>query len=208
MSKNVKRNTKRMIKTDIVGGEDEMNQFESTTQPAGEFDGKFAERRRLDLTRFNGQDLIHVREYVMGEKREYPTKIGVCFTPGRLKALCRNIEEIDEELRQRNANASYKVDRGEVVYKAHLGAGIYASVNNKFNGVDLRRYWVPEGQLTAVPTRNGIYLPEYQWRALKIKLNELMCIHPELTVAEECFHQNQMDMIDCHECMPFGLLCI
>ena len=209
MAKSIKHETKRAVRTKIICQENE-TKVEPTLQSSEvvEFDGSFARGRRLVLTRYNDNDLIHVREYVEEEGREYPTKAGVCFTPARLKAFCRRVEEIDEQLRQRSATASYKVDQGEVTYKTHIGAGIYASVSSKLNGVDLRRFWVPPGQLTIVPTKNGIYLPTFQWRAQKLKLDELIRIHPELAAAEECFHQNQMDIIDCRECMPFGLICI
>ena len=170
------------------------------------FDETFAWGRRLLLSRFNGQVLVHVREFVSMGEREFPTKKGVCFTPGRLSVLRGKIEEIDEALRQQETNASYGVEAGPTLYKVHLGAGIYASVSENYNGVSLRRYWVPEGQLSAVPTRNGIYLPASQWRALKVKLEELMNAHPELREAKECVnsHDSHMEMVECRECMPFG----
>jgi hypothetical protein len=127
----------------------------------------------------------------MGEC-EYPTKKGVCFTPARLKVLRNKIEEIDEHLKNQSAP-----------YKSHLGAGIYAS-SDKFNGVDLRRHWIPEGQPEMVPTKRGIYLPTIQWTSLKEKLTELLSTYPELSLAQECFHDNQLELIDCRECLPFG----
>jgi hypothetical protein len=187
---------------------DEISTASTVPLPTGGFDGTFADRRRLVLTTYKGQTYIHVREYVNEDGREYPSKKGVCFTPSRLQKLCHKIEEIDEQLRQRNATASYKVDQGEIIFKTHLGAGIYASVGSKFNGVDLRRFWAPPGQFTIVPTKNGIFLPVSQWSALKKKLDELLTVHPELTRTELCLHQNQMDVFQCHECMPFGILSI
>ena len=165
----------------------------------GEFKLSFAPGRYVVYTQYNNQTQIHVREYetktlLNGDHHEYPTKKGVCLTPQRLKVLRNKIVEIDENLNQRNENT---------VYKTHLGAGIQASVD-KFNGVDLRRYWIPQGQPSIVPTKSGIYLPAVQWKSLKEKLNELVSAHPELDDVEECFHQNQMEIYDCHECQPFG----
>ena len=161
----------------------------------------FSPGRYLVYSRFNDQDQIHIREYGvmtmtngMGQC-EYPTKKGVCFTPGRLKVLRNKLDEIDENLKNHSETST--------PYKAHLGAGIYASIE-KFNGVDLRRHWIPEGHPSIVPTKRGIYLPAFQWRMFKEKLNELLNMFPSIAAAEECFHQNQMELIDCRECLPFG----
>jgi len=126
---------------------------------------------------------------------EYPTKKGVCFTPGRLKTLRNKLDEINENLKNHSDILT--------AYKAHIGAGIYVSID-KFNGVDFRRHWIPEGHPCIVPTKRGIYLPAVQWRMFKEKLNELLNQFPSIAAAEECFHQNQMELIDCRECLPFG----
>ena len=165
------------------------------------FSTQFAPGRFLVYSRFNKQDLVHIREYAVIGDRAYPTKKGVCFTPGRLRALLNVIEEIDEHRKQQNAKVFYKVQ--QITYKTYIGAGIYATVDDKFDGVDLRRYWLPEGKVETVPTKAGIYLPSTQWEALKEKLQELMIVRPELTLAEGCLHQNQMSM-DCRECSPFA----
>src|SRR5437867_1008168 len=87
---------------------------------------------------------------------------------------------------------------------AHLGAGIYATLDDKYKGANLRRYWAPEEQLSVLPTKKGIYLTSTEWTVLKEKLNKLVSARPELSIAEECFHQNQMGVMDCRECLPFG----
>jgi len=181
--------------------------FQPTATLHSGFDVVFHPGRRLVSSPFNGQNLIHIREYVRMGEREYPTKKGVCFTPGRLKVLQGKISEIDEALKQQEVNSSYNVLlEGGSLYKYHLGAGIYVSISEKFKGVDLRRYWLPEGQHAVVPTKNGIFIPTSQWTALKLKFNELFIALPELLNATECInsHDNQLGLLDCHECMPFG----
>jgi len=189
-----KRGAKRTVKVETTP------KAENNVQ----FSVQFVPGRYLTFSRFNEQDFIHVREYATTGERMYPTKKGVCFTPGRLRGLLNVIEEIDEQRKQQSSKASYKVQQG--LYKTHLGAGIYVSTDNKFDGVDLRRYWRPEGALDAVPTKNGIYLSSTEWTTLKEKLNELLLLHPGLTLAEQCLHQNLMDMSECRECDPFGIL--
>jgi len=171
------------------------------------FDVEFWPGRRLSLSRFNGRVFIHVRGYSLHNDRAYPTKKGASFTPGRLSVLRGKISEIDEALRQQEVNACYNVVVGDgPLYKAHIGAGIFATVGGDYHGVNLRRHWVPEGKREDVPTKNGIYLPTAQWSALKLKLAELLASHPELRGVTECIntHDNQLEMIECRECMPFG----
>ena len=78
-----------------------------------------------------------------------------------MRAFLDKIDEIVERLKQQNFKVSCKAHRE--VYKTHLGLRIYAVIDGKFNGVDLRRYRIPEGQSEMVPTDNGIYLSSTQW---------------------------------------------
>lgn len=194
-----KRSAKRVTKVSREEGKDEVIPTQTSTTY---FSAEFAPGRHLVYSQFNGKDLIQFREYAVMGERKYPTKKGVCLTPGRLRALMEIFDDIDEQLKQQKSDASYKVQSSS--YKSHLGAGIYVTVDTKFSGVDLRRYWVPEGQLSIVPTKNGLYLPSSQWSSLKEKLGELLIARPELSIAEQCYHDNQMGMMDCRECLPFG----
>src|SRR6267154_52511 len=194
-----KREAKRVVK--IVSEE-------TQTMPSSTpyFNVEIAPGRFLVYSRFNDQNLIHVREYVTRGTRTYPTKKGVCFTPGRLRVLRGKIDLIDAML-MLNVTPILKTE--EPTYREHLGAGIYASISEEYQGVSLRRYWVPDGQHTIAPTKNGIYLPEKQWTALKLKLDELLATHPGLIDAVECIKThggNQMETFECRECTPFGWL--
>ena len=177
-----------------------------TEQPqpyAGEIKEKFAPGRYLIYSRFNGIDQLHIREYGvktmsngMGEC-EYPTKKGVCLTLNRVKALRNAIDEIDERLGVKPV--------GSTPFKVHLGAAIYASIN-ELDGVDFRRFWIPEGQTEIIPTKRGIFITISQWESFKEKFNLMLTSCPALSGAEEHFHQNQMELIDCRECLPFGYI--
>ena len=96
---------------------------------------------------------------------------------------------------------------GGELYKEHLGGGIYVSIDEKYHGVSLRRHWMPPGQDKIVQTKQGIYLPAAQWVALKQTLNELLAAFPGLNDAVPCIYShegNQMGLVECKECMPFG----
>ena len=117
------------------------------------FSEEFASGKFLTYSRFKGQNFIHTREYENIGGRLIPTKRGASFTPGRLRVLLAKTEKIDEQLKLISSSAPGK----GVQYKTHLGAGIYAAIDDKFNGVNLRHYWAPEGQATIVATRNGVF---------------------------------------------------
>ena len=154
-----------------------------------EFDGTFAPGRRLVYSCINDQVLIHIYEYTVMGDHEILTMGGLCLTPGGLRVLRNKIGEIDELLWRQHISKVLemrKIELGHVAYRAHLGAGVYVSVDNNFNGVDLRRHLVPDGQLTLVPTKEGISMPTPQWNSFKQKLNDLLSVHPELLDANEC----------------------
>jgi len=175
MPKVSKREEKRAVKVETTP------KAENNVQFCVQFSPQFMPKQYLSFSRFNGQDFIHIREYETTGERMYPTKKGVCFTPTQLMRLLNLFEEINERRRHQSSIAFYKMP-----YKNHLGAGFYVSIN-ECDGVDLRHYWRPKGASKAVPTKNGIYLPPPEWTALKEKLNELLLLHPELTIAEQCF---------------------
>ena len=210
MLKLTKRSTTKRTATvvaDLEKTETNRTTEEAPLQSTTMFDVEFYPGRRLIMSSFRGQTMIHIREYAIVGERQYPTKKGASFTPGRLSVLRRSLSNINEALRQQEVNESMGVTvEGEVLYKAHLGAGIFASIGEKFYGVSLRKHWIPEGQLVAVPTKNGIFIPVSQWKTLQKKLGELETAHPDLLLAQECAisHDNQLGMLDCYECMPFG----
>src|SRR5213080_1465157 len=128
-----------------------------------EYKTMFTPGRYLVYSQFKGQPTIHIRE--CESSGDYPTKKGVCLSPERLNTLRSKIDEIDERLKDRKT------------LKFHLGEGIYVSVDN---GIDLRGFWIPEGQTEMVPTKRGIYLPATQWNSLKEKISHLLSIYPDL----------------------------
>ena len=207
-----KVNLSKIVYSDIVvGNETHSAATARSLEWKDEFDFTFAPGKHIVYSYVNDQVLIHVCEYTVMENQNLLSTAGLCFTPGRLRAFRNKIHEIDELLWRQNLSRvprMYRVEQGDVVYRAHLGAGVYVSVDKKYNGVDLRRHWVPEGQQAVFPTKEGIYMPVPQWNSFKENLNNLLSVHPELFHAQECSHEISLDVIDCKECLPFGLLCL
>jgi hypothetical protein len=172
----------------------------------GEIKLKFAPQRYIVYNKFRGAALIHIREYAVKTAScavgvcEYPTKKGVCFTPGRLFMLRSKLDEIDNQLKLQQ----FPNPQPSPAYKQHIGGAVFVSTGQGFNCVDLRRHFIPEGKSTITPTKCGIALSPNQWNSMKEKLQELLALHPELESAMPCMHDAQEEMMQCRECMPFG----
>ena len=159
-----KKEERSKIACSIMKAEDEAHSTVHTPSmkwEEEELDLTFAPGRHMIYSYTNDEVLIHICDYKPMEEQKLLPMGGLCFTPGRLRALRNKIPEIDELLWRQNlsrVSRMYKVEQEDVVYRAHLGAGVYVSVDRKFNGVDLRRHWVPERQEAVVPTKEGIYM--------------------------------------------------
>src|SRR6266516_4183876 len=156
----------------------------------GDFDVEFSPGKRLAYSRLNEQVLLYIRDYSLS------------FTPERLRALRNRIATINEALRRQTHSVMCAKDYN-VLYKDHIGAGIYVSVDNLQRGVDLRRHWFSDTQCSFMPSRSVIILSAMEWIVFKAKLNELLAAYPELDDAKECMHDPHMCPMDCSECMPF-----
>src|SRR6267154_2328532 len=116
MPKVSKRETKRA--KEIVTVKDEGPVISSSTV---HYSAEFAPGRFVVYSRFNDRDWVHIREYLIMGERTYPSKNGVCFTPGRLKALMNRFKEIDEQLRQQQEATAASSSATEDSFMDHLG---------------------------------------------------------------------------------------
>jgi len=63
--------------------------------------------------------------------------------------------------------SSTTIKRAELInYRKHYGGGLHVWVTSTFEGVDLRRYFIPLGSTTYKHTITGI-LHKTQWLAFK-----------------------------------------
>ena len=115
---------------------DSMTGQEASTMPNGSFNVSFWPGRRLVLSCYKGQILVHIREYHVMDGKEYPSRKGVCFTPGRLKVLRERVVDIDAILNQQEVKVSYNVfeEGGPLLYRAHAGNGIDATISQSTTG--------------------------------------------------------------------------
>ena len=156
------------------------------------------------VCRFNGNILLHIRHYKFSKESNkfYPTKIGANLTVRRFAHLMTNLGEITKTFDQIRSS-----DNNIVSFSLHVGGGIFCTLKTGVPGVDIRRYFVPQGETKVHPTKNGIALKYYEWTKFVNSLDEIKNSNPSLMNARHCFergyHYNHEGAMTCTECNPF-----
>lgn len=91
---------------------------------------------------------VDLREWVVPSHR---TKKGITFTLARWKHFTHLIDEIDQA-----ATKLWADDPELEMKKWHLGGNVFVTVNPEYSVVDIRNFWVPEGQTELTVTRRGL----------------------------------------------------
>lgn len=166
------------------------------------FKATIGNHRYLTANIYRGETFVHIREYVSGNGRTYPTEKGVSFTKARWANFLIHLNNIERSVELIKTHQP-------VEYYQHVGGKIYVTISKDFKYVNLRKYFLPKSGEKELPTRIGIALRLSEWDMLIEKIKELHKELPELSVAKPCFdkedHQNQQGYLDCLECNPFGL---
>ena len=152
------------------------------------------------VKKFDGNLQIHIRQYKRyASERLYPAKIGITLTPTRFTILLSSIDAIKSSVE--------KLRNKEIVNcKLHLGGGTFVRINSDFpTTIDIRRFFLPEGEMTPWPTKKGIALRLHEWDSLVARLGDISTLIN--TDEKPCFER--LDHIDptvrfhCKECNPF-----
>ena len=91
--------------------------------------------RYLQISDFQGTDLIHLRCYESNKEKIYPTKKGIALPLVRFKILCENKNIISKALNQTKSRF------------VHLGGNVYVSTNAQYRTVDIRKFFIPENDI-------------------------------------------------------------
>lgn len=174
--------------------------FLQETEKDDLFKHDIGDNRYLTACVYDGNLMVHIRQYAEENGKMYPTKKGASFTERRWASLLRRLDDADRSVDLLKANQP-------VDYRQHLGGGYYLSVCKDFKCVDIRRYFLPNKWSVETPTRSGISLRVQEWRNLLIKIDELHKVLPELKNAKPCYvsedHANREGYRSCSECNPF-----
>ncbi|XP_048748519.2 uncharacterized protein LOC125660756 [Ostrea edulis] len=166
------------------------------------------ERCRISLDDFNELFLtavsfkdninIHIRHFTEANNVLIPTKKGVTFPLSRWLMFESILPDIQNHLENRSNEEM----------KWHIGGGVYVSITPGYTTVDIRHFWKPDDALEPVPTRKGVTLNKHKLTRLLQAVGEVQQCVPELNDSEFCAfsesHQNQLGMLNCPECTPFG----
>lgn len=149
---------------------------------------------------FKGTIYIHIRHLVESHGRLIATKKGVTFPLARWMKFESLLPDI-----QNYIDNTGKMDE-EVQW--HVGGGVFVSLSPGYSTVDIRRYWKPDNVQEPIPTKKGVTLNKHKLSRLIDALEEMHESVQELNATEPCVlsesHQNQLGMLSCPECTPFG----
>ncbi|XP_061190802.1 uncharacterized protein LOC133198880 [Saccostrea echinata] len=152
----------------------------------------------LTAVYFKDRINIHIRQFTAANNGLIPTKKGVTFPLPRWLRFESILPDIQNHLHNRT----------DEEMKCHIGGGVYVSITPGYGTVDIRHFWKPDDALEPVPTRRGVTLNKYKLNRLLQALEEVQQSVPELNDTELCAftesHQNQVGMLNCPECTPFG----
>lgn len=154
---------------------------------------------------YNDELFIHIRQYNKYGDQLYPTKKGVVFSLSRWLML----ESYETKLTQffENFDSKEKSTDSEEEEYIHLGGGIYISLNCKYPVLNMRHWWKPDSNAKPCPTKRGVMLNRFKWNQVKDVITVIRDFVPELNESPiGCGddHQNQLGMLRCKECNPFG----
>lgn len=154
----------------------------------------------LTVMSFKGVLYLHIRHLAESHGRLIATKKGVTFTLARWLKFESLLPDIQDYI----DNAG-KEER-EVQW--HIGGGVFVSLSPGYPTVDIRHFWKPDDASEPIPTKKGVTLNRNKLARLTDALNEIHECVPELQDTELCMfsdsHQNQLGMLNCPECTPFG----
>lgn len=121
-----------------------------------------------------------------------------------------NLLTLKDEIREALIKVNSEDEQNdEINLELYLGGGIYAKVVDSIKHVDLRYYFVPEGQSHPQASKRGLALKLHEFDAflnyaekIKEKSSDFATAQP--TICDK-IHGNQLDT-DCLYCFPFPSL--
>ncbi|XP_061170626.1 uncharacterized protein LOC133180024 [Saccostrea echinata] len=149
---------------------------------------------------FKGTIYIHIRHLKESHGRLLATKKGVTFSLARwlkFESLLPDIQDYIEN-----------TGKGDEEVQWHVGGGVFVSLSPDYPTVDVRHFWKPDNVPEPIPTKKGVTLNKHKLSRLRDALEEMHESVPELKDTELSIlsesHQNQLGMLSCPECTPFG----
>jgi hypothetical protein len=106
--------------------------------------------------------------------------------------------QIDEAISISKINTDYK-------FSKHLGGLLYVTVSSKYPCVDIRQFYMYDGDLK--PRRQGVALHYAEWYYFKQAYQSLCKVLPQLVEMKHCSAMHDIENLDetlaCEECYPY-----
>jgi hypothetical protein len=106
--------------------------------------------------------------------------------------------EVDEAISVSKINDDYK-------FSKHLGGLLYVTVSSKYPCVDIRQFYLYDGDLK--PRRQGVALHYAEWYYFKQAYEGLCKVVPQLVEMKHCSALHSIEKLDesfaCRECYPY-----
>ena len=154
-----------------------------------------APKRFVKVCTWRGDLYVHIRDFIEGNNRLYPSVGGVSLNLQQFLELVDMKNEIDSRV--------HLLKNGVAVdSKFHLGALKMVSVSSKFNTVDIRSFYLPGDSSNLRATRRGISLTLEQWTAFSAKFVDVVLsyINAEVQQFVPCYKQENHNPLICKEC--------
>ena len=147
-------------------------------------------------------------DYTQGKSNIFFRRVGseenaVSLSAAQINQLFCSLRTIEAEadLHWSNLNADAKRE-----FSHHLGWRFYLTLMEFKNCryYDIRRFWIPPGQNSIVPTKMGIRFTEKEMDNIRLRKEELYQALPGVETVDDCkcffqgFYQN------CRRCNPFS----
>ena len=153
------------------------------------------------LSKYRPVHLIHIKDsdcVVLTHKMVNANWKSISLLLPRYAKLLSLRREVDEAVSKSKTSTDYKFSR-------HLGGLVYVTVSSKYPCVDIRQFYMYDGDLK--PRRQGVALHYAEWYYFKQAYTALCKVLPELSEMKHCSASHAIEDIDetftCGECYPY-----
>ena len=158
--------------------------------------------KRIRCCEWAGEKRVDIREWIP-EREDLstrPTKKGVSLPLKSYLVLHDKPQRLTTALRDVKAKIS------GVHYSAHLGANVYATVKFPYQGINLRKWFLPkEARDGKLLPGSGIFLKSMEWETLLKVDTGIYDLIPQLRSVTRCRDSPdhaQLGWLSCKHCNP------
>jgi len=161
---------------------------------------EISHNRYVKVSLWRGQLYFHLRDFIKGAKKRYPSGTGVALSIQQWLFLTNLKNEINQ--------ACTSSLEGEKINKCwHLGGNKKVSVHSGYKKVDIRQFFLPPDDPELSPSKKGISLSFAEWEKLaNILFPEVNEKVPQLKSFIPCMytpsHATLAGRNKCPECNP------